>query len=268
MFIFGIASVAAGVLDLIWREFESAHQPIQAWGDHIPRITILAYVAALWLIAAGATMSVRRTAQAGAAALAILYAIFAVFPVPRLYTAPHFFGHRAAVYIGVIVQIGQQLILFVAAAVASASLSRRGSVSVAPARLARWVFGLCCIDFGLAHLTGVQAVAQMIPKWMPLGGPFWTILTGIAFVLAGLSIIVGIQDVLAARLLGLMLLVFSVAVLTPRIFAHPHLHTAWGADAYNLTAVGAAWILADWLATRPRCLPTEQTTARAAPSIA
>jgi hypothetical protein len=108
----------------------------------------------------------------------------------------------------------------------------------------------------------------MIPKWMPLGGTFWTMLTGIAFVLAGLSIISEIQDVLAARLLGLMLLVFSISVLTPRIFAHPHLHTAWGADAYNLTAVGAAWMFADWLATRPRRLRTEQTTAQAASSIA
>jgi DMSO/TMAO reductase YedYZ heme-binding membrane subunit len=103
MVIFGIASVAAGVLDLIWGEFESAHQPIQAWGDHIPGITILAYIAAFWLIAAGAAITVRRTAQAGAAALAILYAIFAVFPLPRLYTAPQFFGYRATVYIGVLV---------------------------------------------------------------------------------------------------------------------------------------------------------------------
>jgi hypothetical protein len=36
IYVYGIASVAAGIMDLVWGEFEPAHQPIQAWGDHIP----------------------------------------------------------------------------------------------------------------------------------------------------------------------------------------------------------------------------------------
>ena len=122
VYVYGIASIAAGILDLVWGEFESAHQPIQAWGDHIPGVTIFAYIAAIWLIAGGAAMLWHTSARFGAAALAILYGIFAVFPLPRLYTAPHVFGHRPAVYIGVFVGIGQQLILFVAAVVLYASL--------------------------------------------------------------------------------------------------------------------------------------------------
>jgi hypothetical protein len=45
--VYGIASVAAGVLDLVWGEFEPDHQPIQAWGDHIPGVTVFAYIAAI-----------------------------------------------------------------------------------------------------------------------------------------------------------------------------------------------------------------------------
>ena len=30
----------------------------------------------------------------------------------------------------------------------------------------------------------------------------------------------------------------------------PHEHEAWGGNAFNLAAVGAAWIVADWLASR------------------
>ncbi len=257
IFVFGIASIAAGILNLVWGEFEPAHQPIQAWGDHIPGLAILAYIAALWLIVGGVAITMRRTAQAGAAALAILYAIFAAFPLPRVYTAPHFLGHHPAVYIGVLAGVGQQLILAVAAAVVWASLRRRGPLSISASRVARWIFGLCCIDFGLAHLTAVQAVAPMVPQWMPFGGAFWTVLTGIAFVLAGLAIISGIWDVLGAQLLGLMLLVFSLVVLTPRILAAPHDHTAWGGDAYNLTAVGAAWMFAGWLAMQSASAPGE-----------
>ena len=70
--------------------------------------------------------------------------------------------------------------------------------------------------------------------------------------LAGIAILSGILDVLAARLLGLMLLVFSVLVLVPGPFAHPHDHVAWGSNAYNLAAVGAAWIFAESITTRRR----------------
>lgn len=44
----------------------------------------------------------------------------------------------------------------------------------------------------------------MIPNWMPFGGAFWVVLTGVAFVLPGLAILSGILDVLAERLLALM----------------------------------------------------------------
>lgn len=263
MILTGAGSAAAGVLDVIWGEFEPAHQPIQAWGGHLANNRMLAYAAAVWLIAGGIGLSIRRTAHAGAASLAILYAIFTLFPLPRLYTAPHFLGHHVAVYIGLLVGICQQLILFVPVAVMWAFLSNSAPRSVLWARLARLAFGLCSIDFGLAHFTGVPAVARMVPGWVPFGGAFWSVVTGVAFVVAGISILSGIQDVLAARLLGLMLLVFSATVLTPGIFARPHSHVAWGGDAYNLTAVGAVWMFANWLfitgyqarkASRPRDL--------------
>ena len=92
----------------------------------------------------------------------------------------------------------------------------------------------------------------MVPKWMPLGGNFWTVLTGIAFMLAGAAILAGILDVLAARLLALMLLIFSALVLAPPLFALPRDHVAWGSNAYNLAAVGAAWLFAESIAKPPR----------------
>jgi hypothetical protein len=44
IYVLGLATAAAGTLDLIWGEFEAAHQPIQAWGDHVPGQQILAYI--------------------------------------------------------------------------------------------------------------------------------------------------------------------------------------------------------------------------------
>lgn len=246
--LFGIASALAGLFDLIWGEFEPAHQPIQAWSDHIPGLPLLARIAALWLILAGLALLFRPAARTGAAALAILYAIFCFFPLPRFISAPQYLGHHPAVYIGVFLSIAQQLILFIAALLLWLFLSdRENSPRVTIA--ARVLFGLCCTDFALAHFTNIPATAAMIPNWLPFPGGFWTLLTGIAFLLAGLAIISGILDVLAARLLALMLLVFSLVVLMPRISAAPHAHLPWGSNAYNFTAVASAWILSAWLSS-------------------
>src|SRR5262249_39754624 len=116
--------------------------------------------------------------------------------------------------------------------------------------IARWIFGLCSIVFGLAHLTDITYNVVYVPTWMPLGREFWVISTGICFVLAGLAILSGFLDVLAPRLLALMLFVFSALTLVPNIFAFPHRHAVWGGNAYELAAVAAAWILADANAKR------------------
>jgi uncharacterized membrane protein len=249
--VYAAGSIAAGILDLIWGDFEPAHQPIQALGDHIPGREILAYIAAIWLIAGGAAILWRRTAGAGAWALAGIYSIFAAFWLPRFYTAIHFMGFRIAVVIGLFAGIAQQLILVAAAAIVHSWVVKRDSAWTPRVPVpVRWTFGLCSIDFGLAHLTGVPQVAAMVPKWMPFGGNVWAVVTGIAFVLAGIAILSKILDLLAARLLAVMLLVFSVLVLAPGPVARPHNHVAWGSNAYNLAAVGAAWIFAEFIATR------------------
>jgi uncharacterized membrane protein len=264
--IYGIASVAAGVLDLVWGEFEPDHQPIQAWGDHLPGVTIFAYIAAIWLIVGGVAILWRRSLGFGAAALTILYGIFMLFPLPRLYTAPHFLGYRAAVYVGVVANVCEQIVPFVAAAVVWGSLATQDSMSKRAVLVARWAFGFCSLAFGLGHLTNIETVVPLVPKWLPLGGTFWAVLTGIAFALAGLAIISGVLDILAARLLAAMLFVFSALALAPLIFASPRDHVSWGGNAYNLTAMGAAWIIADWLADRRQLVSRRQRTQPVKPS--
>jgi len=261
--VYGMATVAAGIFDLVWDDFDASHQPIQAFGDHIPGREILAYITAVWMIVGGAAILWRRSARAGGAMLAVIYFIFAAFWLPRFYTTPHFLGFRIPLYIGVLGGVGTQLIVVAAGALVYASRATHGSSWPRTILIARWIFGLCSVDFGLVHLTGVADNSAYVPKWMPLGGEFWTIVTGICFVLAGLAILSGILDVLAARLLALMLLVFSAVTLVPMIFAFPHRHDVWGGNAYNLAAVAAAWILADSIASH-RAEREEEAKARLA----
>ncbi len=259
-YLFGGASVTAGLLDLVWGEFEAAHQPIGALGNHVPGQVFFAYLAAALLISGGIAVCLRGTTRAGAIALGIVYLAFALFWLPRLYTAPRILGFRFPVIIGLLGGIFMQLILVVAAVILYASVSTltsRWHDTVTP--ITRWTFGLASISFGLVHLTGVAATARMIPSWMPLTPEFWTVLTGIAFAVAGLAVLARVFDLLATRLLALMLLLFDVLVLVPLPISSPHDHVAWGANAYNLAAAGAVWIFAESIPRR-RSAPVFQST--------
>ncbi len=100
------------------------------------------------------------------------------------------------------------------------------------------MLGLPPIAFGLGHLLNLSAYGRFVPHWVPFG-LFWVVLTGIAFLLAGGAILSGIQDVLAARLLALMLFLFEFMVEIPPVFANPRSQGAWGGAVYNLTAIAS-----------------------------
>jgi hypothetical protein len=142
------ASVASGILDFIWGELAPAHQPLQAWSDSIPGLSILAYIVAAWLIVGGAAILWRRSLPFGAAALTILYGIFVLFPLPRFVTAPHFLGYRAAVYIGVTGNVCEQIFLFVAATVLWRLLGGHNLSSGRTVLAVRWTFGFCSVFSG------------------------------------------------------------------------------------------------------------------------
>jgi uncharacterized membrane protein len=260
IYVYGLSSATVGVMDFIWGDFDSAHQPIQAFGDHIPGREILAYITAVWMIAAGLAILWRRSAHAGGAALAIIYLVFTVFWLPRFYTAPHYLGFRIPVFIGVAAGVGIELIAFAAGTLIYASLSMHSASWPRMILIARWIFGLCAIDFGVNHLDAVGDNLGYVPKWMPLGQAFWVILTGICFVLAGLAILSRIQDVLAARLLALLFFAFNVFSLPQFIFADPKGHAAWGGNAINLAFVGASLIFADAIASRRKQTQKELNT--------
>ncbi|HEY1682707.1 MAG TPA: hypothetical protein VGF98_13765 [Candidatus Tumulicola sp.] len=251
IYVYGLAAIATGIVDLVWGAFDPAEQPIQAFGDHVPGAHIFALLVGLALIAGGICVLSRRAARIGAPILAAAYALFAIFYLPRFITAPYYLGQHASVYVSVLVGVCQQLIVICAAALIYAASISGTSRSGGLPKAIRWVFGLSVIVFGCNHLLSMRASAPFVPAWMPLGPSFWVAFTGIAFVAAGVAIIIRIADVLAARLLALMLLVFSSTTLASFLIAAPKMEGNWGANTYNIIAAASAWILADWLADRP-----------------
>jgi hypothetical protein len=247
---YGLGTALTGVLNIAWGAFDATHQPIKSLGVSLPAQHILACVAGVWLVAAGLAILWRRSARLGAAASAIVYLIFAAFWLARYYSGIHALGWRIDVLLGVTFGIAQQLMLVAPAVIVYVSTSSPTSLFPKRAAIAaRWMLGLPPVIFGLFHLVGLRVFASIVPHWMSFGY-FWAALTGIAFFLAGCAICSGIMDVLAARLLALMLLLFECLVEIPPIFIRLHNEATWGAAVYNVAAIGACWIVADFLTGR------------------
>jgi hypothetical protein len=260
---YGLGTVLTGILDIAWGTFDTSHQPIQSLGKNFPGQHILAYVAGVWLVAAGLAILWRRSARIGAVASAIAYLMFAALWLPRYYAGIHTYGWRLAVFVGVSFGLAQQLMLVAPAAIVFAFPAAADSLLQKRAAIAaRWMLGLPPVIFGLFHLTSIRIFASIVPHWMSFGY-FWAGLTGIAFVLAGSAICLGIMDVPAAKLLALMLLLFEGFVEIPPIFIRLHNQATWGAAVYNVTAIGACWIFAEFVASRAdqqRIGPAEKVT--------
>jgi uncharacterized membrane protein len=246
---YGLGTALTGILDIAWDSFDPSHQPIKAPGQNVPGQHILPFVAGVWLLAAGLAILWRRSAKIGAAASATAYLIFVAMYLLRCNAGIHAHGWRIGV-LSIAFGLAQQLWLVAPAAIVYVSIASTDSLVQARAAIAaRWLLGLPPIVFGIFHLMGIHLFASIVPSWIPFG-TLWAALTGIAFSLAGAAICSGIKDVLAARLLALMLLLFEGLVEVPPIFIRLHNQATWGAAVYNLTAIGACLIFAEFLTSR------------------
>jgi hypothetical protein len=74
-------------------------------------------------------------------------------PSSVAFAAPRVLGFRIPVYIEVLDGVGTQLTVAAAGALVCASLATHSSLWSRTILIARWIFGLCSVDFGLEHLT-------------------------------------------------------------------------------------------------------------------
>lgn len=246
--VYGLGAIALGLVGLVWGDFATIWQPVQAG---VPYREALAYIAAVCLLSAGVAIQWRRSAPAGLLVLAILYSIFALLWLPRVVGYPQIFVTWGGFL--------EEIALVAAAAVVYASLAPRDSAwAVRAAQIGRLSFGICVLSFGLDHFFALPATAGMVPKWVPPGQMFWAVATGAAHLLAGIAILSGVLDVLASRLLTAMLVAFGVLVWAPALFAQPREHMVWAGNAVNLALIGAAWVVADSIASRRKQAQDQQ----------
>jgi len=238
--VFGLGIIMLALVCLAFGNFDFG----QSVPREFPARTVLAYVAAVFMLVAGVALEWQRTVKWGAGALAIYFALVVVVIMDGRQVIAHYSEY--VIYSSVAAQL---------AVAAGALIIYAGTVND-PARAAcltrvgQVTFGLCAVLFGGAHFFYMNLTAPLVPKWLPPTQEFWGYATGVFHIAAGLAIVTGVKARLAAILLTIMYAAFTPLVHLPLLLADSSGHYVWSENALNLILTGIAWVVADSFDTR------------------
>jgi uncharacterized membrane protein YphA (DoxX/SURF4 family) len=117
------------------------------------------------------------------------------------------------------------------------------------ARIARAMYGVALLAFGIAHFTYDKETASLVPKWLPLHVA-WAYATGAAFIAAGVALIGGVAARLAAALSAIQMGMFTLLVWVPIIAAGSKDPFHWSELAISAALSAGGWVIADFAPAR------------------
>lgn len=251
---FAAAMIWLGAMGLSKGDFVQVWQPVPTW---VPAREALAYLCAFISLAAGIGLLWQRTA---AVAARVLFASLLVWLLAlRL---PYLFFQTPVVLVAW--TFGKTAVMVAAAWVLCVWFAGdRDRQRLGPfagdtgVRIARALYGLSLVPFGLAHFMYLDATTVLIPQWLPWHVA-WAYFTGAAFIAAGLAVTVGVYGRLAAALSTLQLGLFGLIVWVPRVAAGAVNDFQWGEFVVTFALTAGAWVVADsyrgvpWLAVGER----------------
>ncbi len=251
---FAAGMMGLGLLSLLYGSYSLQWEPVPAV---IP--TQLAYASGALLVLGAIALAVRGAMAWGGLLLAAFLVVWVValkIPefiavLPKLTKATSLCGALLGVFEDLGMACGAWTLYAIAVRAGEKPLIKGLSGDLG-LRLARTVFGIACVEYGVCHFAFADFTAAMVPAWLPDRLVFaW--LTGAGHLCAGIALLTGVLPRLAATLEAVMMSSFVLFVHIPMVLWHRagEGHLNWTLLFVATTLASSAWATAGALKDRP-----------------
>lgn len=222
---------------------------------NVPAHELLVHLIALISMAAGVGLLVQRTTAMAARLLFTTFLLWLLLlRLPNFFLEPVFAACWSVFPLLLMVAAAWVLYVWLAADWDRNHLSfMLGGNGL---RIARFLYGLSLIFFGIAHFIDVKDTVSLVPHWLP-NHLFWAYFTGCAFIAAGIATLIGFCARLAVTLSALQIASFLLLVWIPVVAAGSNNRFQWSEAILNAALCAGAWVMTDsyrdtrWLAGCP-----------------
>jgi len=240
--VFAVIMIALGVQGLFKGDFTAVWQPIP---KGVFARDELVYICAMVSLLSGIGLLLRRAATYAARVLLASFLLWSLFfRLPNLVLAPKVesswwsCGEAA-------VMMAAAWVLYVWFAGEWDTFRLPFAIGESGLRIARVLFALAMIPFGLAHFTYLRQTAGIVPNWLPWHTG-WAFITGCAFLATSVAVLTGVYARLAVALSAVQMGLFALLVWGPIMLAPgPKSPLQWNETIVSCALTAGAWVVAD-----------------------
>jgi uncharacterized membrane protein len=230
--------IAFGILGLIKGNFTVLWEPVP---KSIPAREVLVYLCAVVSLASGIGLLWQRTAALAARVLLAFFLLWLlVWRIPGLFQLSLVEGTWSCSK--TMVMTAAAWVLFVRFATDWDRRRLGFAVGDKGLRIARVLYAVGLIPFGLAHFLYPQPTAALVPAWLPSHMAF-AYFTGATFIAASLAILIGVFARLATALSALQMGLFGLLVWVPLVAAGSLSAFQWGEVVITVALTAAGLVM-------------------------